>query len=158
MKAKPQLFTLFDLNFWHFQTILAFQSLPVWCNCVNEATFARNVKCDFFCDFQTPCHCWCKVIADSNLIYGYFIGEWPDHQYLLEWCFCRDKWPYFPRTITAVVSPILVYEINWWKKNWGSWWSGQLHILSRIPSCHLVLSKRVNKFCQTVPRVRSEQK
>ena len=116
MKAKPQLFTLFDLNFWHFQTILAFQSLPVWCNCVNEATFARNVKCDFFCDFQTPCHCWCKVIADSNLIYGYFIGEWPDHQYLLEWCFCRDKWPYFPRTITAVVSPILVYEINWWKK------------------------------------------
>ena len=24
---------------------------------VNVARFARNVECDFFCDFQTPCLC-----------------------------------------------------------------------------------------------------
>ena len=34
-------------HFWHFYELLAIQN-------VNEARFARNVKRDFFCDFQTP--------------------------------------------------------------------------------------------------------
>ena len=82
------------------------------------------------------------MLDNSNLIYGYFIGEWPDHHFPADarWCFCRDKWPYFPcRTIT-VVSPFLLYEINCWKKlGWRAamveWAIAHTIPDSLLPSC-----------------------
>ena len=43
IKISPK-FTIFGV----FNELLSTQN-------VNEARFARNVECDFLCDFQTPC-------------------------------------------------------------------------------------------------------
>ena len=42
--------------FWHFNKLLSTQN-------VNVARFARNVKCDFFCDFQTLCTMSCLQLS-----------------------------------------------------------------------------------------------
>ena len=60
------------LNFWRFPTIFVLLSTQV----VNVARFARNVECDFFCDFQTlwatPTTLnnlrWCSTIEELNLL------------------------------------------------------------------------------------------
>ena len=53
------LVTLFYLKFQVFRYILAKMD-HIWPGIINEfdvnvARFARNVECDFFCDFQTLC-------------------------------------------------------------------------------------------------------
>ena len=57
------LVTLFDLKIQVFlNTIFGIFNELLSTQNVNVARFARNVECDFFCDFQTLCCCRIKLI------------------------------------------------------------------------------------------------
>ena len=38
---------------------------------VNIARFARNVECDFFCDFQTPCVLQLQIAFCTNRLFSF---------------------------------------------------------------------------------------